>query len=206
MKLLGVAATIIVAIGATTAAAALTLELSADTANETNLTTDSSPGWRPTAEQRQRVLQTVEAFLGALETAHYADACGMLSEINQRAQTQAQFDQNAQKFQQQAGPLKFWRVLKVTWTKDPAHAPSPGIYVSVDLAAQFANVDRDCGYIILYQRPAGGDFTIMRRENNFLDNAMARDIESKHSKTEVANVWRQLSRYCPSYIPPPNTE
>jgi hypothetical protein len=204
MKLLGVAATMIVAIGIGTKAATLTLELSADTANEINLTADSSPGWRPTAEQRQRVIQTVEAFLGAVEGSRYAEAYGMLSEIGQHSQTLGQFAQDAQGFQALAGPLKFWRVLKVTWTKnpDPAHGPSPGIYAAVDLAAQFANVDRDCGYIVLYQRPAGGDFTIMRRENNFLDNATAESIERRRSKAEVANVWAKLSRYCPNYVSP----
>jgi len=165
---------------------------------------DSSPGWIPTAEQRQRVIQTVEVFLGAVDGARYAEAYGMLSEINQRGQTLTQFAQDAQKFQALAGPPKFWRVLKVTWTKDPnpAHGPSPGTYAAVDLTAQFANVDRHCGYIVLYQRPAGGDFTIMRRENNFLDNATALDIERKYSKAEVANRWRQLSRYCPNYVSP----
>jgi hypothetical protein len=207
MKSLAAAGTMIVAIAIATAAAALTLEFPPDTRNEINLTTDSSPGWIPTiptAEQRQRVIQTVEAFLGAVEGARYADAYGMLSEINQRGQTLTQFTQDAQKFQAQAGPLKFWRVLKVTWTKDPApgHGPSPGVYAAVDLAAQFANVDRDCGFIVLYQPPAGGDFTIIRRENNFLDNATARNIEGKYSKAEVANQWRQLSRYCPNYVPP----
>jgi hypothetical protein len=202
MKLLGVAGAMIVAIGIVTAAAAVTLELSVDTKNEINLTPDSSPGWTPTTEQRQRVIQTVEMFLGAVEEARYGEAYGMLSEINQRNQTLAQFSQNAQTFHGQAGPLKFWKVLKVTWTKDPAHAPSPGIYAVIDLAAQFANVDRDCGYIVLYQRPAGGDFTIMHRENNYLDNATAQDIERKHSKAEVANVWGQMSRYCPNYVSP----
>jgi hypothetical protein len=89
--------------------------------------------------------------------------------------------------------------LKVTWTKDPAQAPLPGIYAAIDLAGQFANVDRDCGYIVLYQQPAGGDFAIMRRENNYLDNATARNIEEKQSKAEVEKIWGRLSRYCPNY-------
>jgi hypothetical protein len=201
-KLLSVSGAMIVAIAIVRGAAALTLELSSSAMNEINLTSDSSPGWIPTAEQRQRVVQTVELFLGAVVGARYAEAFGMLSEINQRSQTLAQFSQDAQKFQALAGPVKFWRILKVTWTKDPdpAHGPSPGTYAAVDLAAQFANVDRHCGYIVLYQRPTGGDFTIMRRENNFLDNATALDIERKYSKAEVANRWRQLSRYCPNYV------
>jgi hypothetical protein len=200
MKLLVLAGAMIVAIGMVTAAAAVALELSSETTNEINVTADSSPGWIPTTEQRQRAIKTVEAFLDAVEGGRYPEAYGMQTEDIKRIQTLAQFAEDAQKFRAQAGAVKFWRVLKVTWTKDPARAPSPGIYAAFDLTAQFANVDRDCGYIVLYQRPAGGDFTIIRRENNYLDNATARGIEGKQSKAEVAKVWGQLSRYCPNYV------
>jgi Protein of unknown function (DUF4019) len=200
MKSLVFTGALTLAIGMVSAAAAVTLELSSGTMNEINLTTDSSQGWIPTAEQRQRVLKTVEVFLDAVEGGRYAEAYELQTEINKHNRTLAQFTQDAQKFRALAGPVKFWRVLKVTWTKDPAHAPFPGIYAAIDLAGQFANVDRDCGYMVLYQQPASGDFTVMRRENNYLDNATARNIEEKQSKAEVAKVWGQLSRYCPNYV------
>jgi hypothetical protein len=106
-KLLGVAGAMIVAIAIVRGAAALTLELSSSAMNEINLTSDASPGWIPTAEQRQRVVQTVELFLGAVDGARYAEAFGMLYEINQRSQTLVQFSQDAQKFQALAGFPKF---------------------------------------------------------------------------------------------------
>ena len=71
--------------------------------------------------------------------------------------------------------------------------------MAIDLMGQFANVDRDCGFMVLYQPPTGSDFTVMRRENNYIDNATARDIEEKQSKSELAKIWAQLSRNCPSY-------
>jgi hypothetical protein len=145
--------------------------------SEINLTTDSSPGWTPTAEQRQRALGAVDVFLAAVESGRYGQAYGLQTEINKRNQTLAQFTEDAQRFKALAGPVKFWRVLKVTWTKDPARALFPGVYAAIDLAGQFANVDRDCGYMVLYQQSAGGDFSIMRRENNYLDNETARKIE-----------------------------
>jgi hypothetical protein len=186
-------------VGMVPATAAVNLELSPGAVNEINVTTDSSRGWIPTPEQRQRATKTVEVFLDALEGGRFAEAYGLLAEINKRNQTQAQFTQEAQKFRAMAGPVTFWRVLKITWTKDPAQAPFPGIYAAIDLAGQFVNVDRDCGFMVLYQQPAGGDFTVMRRENNYLDNAAARAIEEKQSKAEVEKVWGQLSRYCPNY-------
>jgi len=51
------------------------------------------------------------------------------------------------------------------------------------------------------QASADGDFTVIRRENNYLDNETARKIEAQKSKADVAQVWRQISRYCPNYTP-----
>jgi Protein of unknown function (DUF4019) len=199
MKSLVLAGALILATGFVSANAVVALELSAGVASEINVTTDSSRGWIPTAEQRRRALKTVEVFLDAVEGGRYGEAYGLQAEISKRLQTLAQFTEDAQKFRALAGPVKSWRVLKITWTKDPAQAPLPGIYAAIDLAGQFANVDRDCGYMVLYQQPADGDFTIMRRENNYLDNAAARQIEEKRSKAEVMKLWSQLSRNCPNY-------
>jgi hypothetical protein len=181
-------------------AAAATFEISSGIVDEIHVTADSSPGWTPTADQRQRAIKVVQVFLDAVESGRYAEAYGLQAEVKKRDQTLVQFTQDAQKFQTLAGPLKFWRALKVTWTKDPSRAPSAGIYVVVDLAGQFANVDRDCGYLVLFQPPSGGDFAVMRRENNYLDNATAHKIEEKQSKAGLAKVWSQLSRYCPNYV------
>jgi hypothetical protein len=175
-------------------------EASSGILDEINVTTDSSPGWIPTADQRQHVIKVVQAFLDAVENGRYAEAYGLQAQVNQGRQTLAQFTQDAQKFEALAGPLKYWRVVKVTWTKDAARAPFPGIYAAVDLIGQFARVDRDCGFMVLFQPSPGGDFVILRRENNYLDNATARKIEEKQSKAEVTKVWGQLSRHCPGYV------
>lgn len=205
MKPLLLAATLAVAIGIVPPwAVAGTLELAPNVAKEINVTTDSSPGWTPTADQRQGALATVQSFLDAVEHGRYADAYGMQNPAVLHAQTLLQFTQYEQDFRALSGPLKFWRVSKVTWTKDPAQAPFPGFYAAVDLVGQFANVDRDCGFIVVYQPPAGGAFTIMRRENNYLDNASARTVEQNQGKAEVAKVWGQLSSYCPNYVPAPD--
>jgi hypothetical protein len=199
MKSLILSGMLIVGIGVVPSLAGGRLEISAATMNEINITTDSSRGWIPTAELRQLALKTLEGFLDALEGGRYAEAYGLQTEINKRDQTLAQFSQGAQKFRALAGPVKFWKVLKITWTKDPAQAPFRGVYAAIDLAGQFANVDRSCGYMVLYQQAEGGDFTVIRRENNYLDNATARSIEEKQSKAEVVKAWRQLSQYCPIY-------
>jgi len=181
----------------------LTFQVFPGVADEINVTADSSPGWTPTVDQRQRAIKAVHMFLDAVENGRYAEAYGLQAGFLKRERTLEQFIQDAQKLQALAGPLKFWRVLKVTWTKDSARAASAGIYVAFDLAGQFANVDRDCGYVVLFQPPSGGDFTVMRKENNYLTNATAHDIEEKQSKAELAKIWRQAaSSYCPNYVSP----
>ena len=88
-------------------------------------------------------------------------------------------------------------ILRITWTKDPAAAPFPGVYVAVDIAAHFGNVDRHCGYVVLYQRPSGGEFEIMREESNFIDNATAEAIERQQSRAVLDRSWeigRELSQ------------
>ena len=199
MKSLVFTAALTLAVGMVPADA-VTLDLRSVTPNEINVTADSSPGWIPTAEQQQRALKIVQMFLDAVEGGRYVEAYGLQNELINRVQTLPQFTQDAQKFSVLAGPAKFWRILKVTWTKDPAQAPLPGIYAAIDLAGQFTNVDRDCGFMVLYQPPAGGDFTIMRRENNYLANATARNIEEKQSKAAVTKIWGELARHCPNYV------
>jgi hypothetical protein len=183
-------------------AAADTFEVPASVIQEVNVTSDSSPGWVPTADQRQQALRTVQTFLGAVDSGRYDEAYRLLDDLNRRNQTHTQFADEAKKFNSLAGAVKFWRVLRVAWTKDPANGPMQGVYAAIDLASQFVNVDRDCGYIVLYQRPRGGDFTVIRRENNYLDNASALRIENEKAKAVVDSLWGQLSRNCPNYVPP----
>lgn len=123
----------------------------------------------------------------------------MLVESFRRQQTLAQFSTETEQFKALAGSAKSWRIVKITWTRDPAQSPQPGTYAALDFSAKFANVDRSCGYFILYQPPAGGDFTIMRRENNYLDNTNARKIEAQHGKAGVEKMWAALSANCPNY-------
>jgi hypothetical protein len=199
MKLSTAVGALMLLIGA--ADAAVRLEVPPNINGEVNVTSDSTRGWIPSVGQRQHAIKIVEMLLDALEDGRYIEAYGLLSDVIKRAQTLAQFTQNEQKFRTLAGPVKFWRVLKITWTKDSARAPFPGTYAAIDLAAQFANIDRDCGYIVVYQKTDGADFTILRRENNYLDNATARAIEQKNSSAEVVKAWEQLSRHCPNYAP-----
>lgn len=186
-------------IAGTGTTAAGSLDLPQRVASELNISADSPKGWTPTADQRQRALKTLQAFIDAIESQRFAVAYGLLTEGNKKMQSPGQFNEQNEKFRQLTGQTRSRRALKITWTKDSPRAPNLGTYVAVDFSAKFAEVDRNCGYVILYQPPTGGDFTVTRYENNYLDNATARKIEEQRSKAEVDRVWTALSRQCPNY-------
>jgi hypothetical protein len=119
---------------------------------------------------------------------------------NQRAQEKFdRFSKRVREFNTRAGTVKERRILEITWTKDPANAPAPGVYAAVDLASRFENIDRHCGYIVLYQSDASVPFLVMRQEQNFITNKDARQIAMKQSPSAVDEVWGKLSRSCPNY-------
>jgi hypothetical protein len=166
---------------------------------EINVTGDSAPGWLPSIADEQQVLTASANYFRALDGEQYQTAYAMLAEINRTSQPITQFTDHNRQFHQKSGSLVQRRIVKITWTKDPAQAPFPGVYAAIDVAARFANVDRYCGYIVLYRKPAGGPFEVMREESNFIDNATADAIVHKQSQAVLDTAWARLSANCPNF-------
>jgi len=166
---------------------------------EINITSDSAPGWLPSADQRAQIPQAARNFLATLDGGQYVKAYDLMTERQKKSIPLDEFAKQLTEFNAEAGPVKERRIVKVTWTKDPANAPAPGIYAAVDLVSRFANVDRHCGFIVLYQRDARAPFLVARQEDNYMTNAQARQIELKQSRQAVDDVWSQLARNCPNY-------
>lgn len=168
---------------------------------EVNITADSAPGWVPSIAQDQAVDGATDAWFAALESGDFARAYAMLAPAN-RTEPYADFARRNAAARDNAGALRGRTVLKVTWTKDPANAPAPGVYAAVDIAERHANVDRQCGYLIWYQPPEGGPFLLMRTETSRFDNAAAAQIEKQQGRAEVDRVWAVASANCPNYRMP----
>jgi uncharacterized protein DUF4019 len=166
-----------------------------------NITADSAPGWRPSGAQMSDVVKATNGYFSLLDAGQFERAYAMLAEINRQSQPLAAFIQQNQEFHKRSGSLQRRDVLKITWTKDPAAAPLPGVYAAVDISSQFVNVERHCGFVVLYQKPAGGDFEIMRQESNFIDNASAQKIEAQRSRAVLDSMWAKLAANCPNYAP-----
>ena len=176
-------------------------EASADSKNmaEIKVTTDSAAGWLPSAEQQAEISRAVKMFLAALDAGEYATAYALMTPGQQALETAEAFEHRVSKFNTEAGSVQERRMVKVTWTKDPANAPAPGVYAAVDLASRFENIDRHCGYVVLYQRDAVAPWRVTRQEDSYMTNEQARQIEQRQSRQAVNDLWGKMSQHCPNY-------
>lgn len=168
---------------------------------EVNITSDSAPGWLPSVAQEAAARTVLDGYFVAIEAGDDRRAYAMMIPGQQAVVPFADFAAGNAAFRTLAGALRDRRVLKLTWTKDPARAPRPGIYAAFDVAARYANVDRQCGYVILYQEREGAPFGVARTESNSIDDATAREIERTRGRAGLDQVWAELSSRCPNYLP-----
>jgi len=175
-----------------------------------NVTSDSAAGWLPSKELEADARRTAEDYLAAKDAGRSEAAYAMLTNSLKTTQSGADFAAKLSEFNRRAGAVKERRLLVLTWTKDPADAPAPGVYLAIDLQSRFSQVQRDCGYIVLYQPPSGGPFGIAREEDNFITDADATRIEHERSPAALQASWEELSAHCPNYraevAPPPLPE
>jgi hypothetical protein len=181
------------------AAAAQGTGTSSSLSSEINIRSDSEPGWLPSEDQRRDVIKFTSDFFSKLDSGRYDSAYTMMSEANRRALPLQQFVRENQEFRDRSGPLKQRNLLKVTWAKDPAAAPLRGVYAAIDIASRYANIDRHCGFVVLYQKSPADGFEVMRQESNFIDNASAQKIERQKSRAELDKAWATLAANCPNY-------
>jgi hypothetical protein len=144
---------------------------------EVNITTDSAPGWLPSEELEAAAMKVANRFFSLEDSGDDQASYAMLTAGTHAVIPFDQYKKKNSEFRKQAGALRQRRILKVTWTKNPARAPEAGIYVAIDESAAFEGIDRQCGYVVLYQAPQGGAFKVSRTETNFIDNETAREIE-----------------------------
>jgi hypothetical protein len=139
----------------------------------------------PSAEQRARAREILDRYLRALDGAHYEQAYGYLSDILRQHPDFATCQDRANRFNTLAGSVRAREIVAVNWTKNPAQSPAPGVYAAIDLVSQFDNIDRHCGYVVLYQADAGGSFSVMREEQNYIDNTSAQKLQREQSSDSL---------------------
>lgn len=167
--------------------------------SEINIRSDSAPGWVPSEKQRRDVISLASNYFSKLDEGQYDSAYAMMTEVNRRSVPFQQFVRQNQEFRSRSGPLRQRSLLKVTWVKDPASAPLRGIYAAIDIASLYGNVERHCGFVVLYQKSPNDSFEVMRQESNFIDNVTAEKIEQQKSRAELDKTWARLAVNCPNY-------
>ena len=156
--------------------------------------------WEPSQQQRNGAQATVEAYLATTDRGDAAAAYAMHGEETRAMQPLADFTESVRAFTALAGKLVERRFAHVTWYKDPPDSPALGVYAAFDMIARYANIDRYCGYVMAYQDPKGGDFIIMRVEENYLDNATAQSMARQGTSPDA--FWAEMaSSHCPGWQP-----
>ncbi len=175
------------------------IALGAAAPRQVNLTADSAPGWVPSADLEAAASKAATDYFADEDGGRYPQAYARLSAGYRQHLSLKDYSRLARELHDKAGSVIERRITVVTWTKDPSHAPAPGVYAALDLTGHFVNADRYCGYLVLYQPPSGGGLTVVREETAFIDNATARSIEHDKSRAELDDTWAKMSANCPNY-------
>jgi hypothetical protein len=166
---------------------------------QVHVTTDSAPGWSPSEDLESRAVSALAAFNGLLIKGSFPAAYAMLTPGNQRATSAAQWSGEMAKFRETAGKPLSWRSLKLTWTKDPADAPAPGIYAAFDFTGTYEKISRYCGYTVLYAANEQAPFKVMRIQQVFIDDASAQTIAKQQGPAALASQWETVAAACPGF-------
>lgn len=165
--------------------------------------------WSPSAAQAQQARATAESYWTAGDRGDAHAAYTTLGPGFAALTSEQELTANLARFMTLAGPLIERRIARTTWYKDPPAGVGPGAYAAFDIVARYQNIDRYCGFIVVYQRDETGPFVVLRVEQNYIDNATARQIAQEGGALD--EMWRALAHTsCPGWepswaipIPPP---
>ena len=169
-----------------------------------NVTTDSAAGWLPSEELDTEADTFLRTYFDAYDRGDDRRLWELTTDGLKGLSNFAQFQTDNKRTRQDLGHLQKLEVLQVTWTKDPANAPAPGIYVAIDITGHFTKTQRHCGYVVLFKATGGEPFRLARIETNYMTDASARTFSKRKPPGEVDRAWSMVSVNCSNYPKPPN--
>lgn len=147
---------------------------------------DGSYAFVPTEADNDLVTRRTTEFLGQKDQGKLTAAYAQFSDAMKQSARFDSWSRSVQEFNEKAGGVQFRKITRVSWVKDPPDAP-PGHYAAVDYTGRFENVAFVCGYVAWF-RDRTGALSIMREEENFIDDA----TRSRISPDAVVQVLRQF--------------
>lgn len=129
----------------------------------------------PDEATQRRVTEASYAYFAARDGGRYDDAYAAFAASVRAYLTPDLYRSQTAAFNAAAGSGGERRIVLLTWERDPAGAPVPGLYVAADFVARFPNLRLHCGYL-MWHRETDGTFRIVREEQSFLDEATARQM------------------------------
>jgi len=136
-----------------------------DAAPPTTVVTD--PQWRPTEQQQGIILELTRRYFRFKDAGDFEQLRQFLAPSLSYADWLAM----AEKFNKQAGEVRYRKFEKVTWYKDPPNAFAPGLFTAVDFTGQSANADIYCGFVI-WHRGQDNMTKLLREEQNQISRVM----------------------------------
>lgn len=144
----------------------------------------TDPTWRPTDVQQGIILELTRRYFRFKDTGDF----GQVPQLLAPSLSFADWRAAAEKFSKQAGEVRYRKVEKVTWYKDPPNGPAPGVYAAVDFRGQFANVDIYCGFVVWHRGHDGIITGLLREEQNYI----SRDIQQRMAPNELTSRRKEL--------------
>jgi hypothetical protein len=163
-----------------------------------NVTLGSEPGWIPSIQLEQEARSVASQYLRALDEGKYDYARSLQGDGLKAIWPENRFRTDSKQSKKKNGALLTLNIRAINWTKDSASAPSPGLYVAIDLENKYTLASRHCGFIILFKRTQSDSFKVVRSENTYMNDKTAKSFGA-----DAPNVWRRVSAVCPGYAPPP---
>lgn len=124
-----------------------------------------APGdWKATAEDLTDAQRVFQSYYGRRDGGDFTSALKLFAP--DVIGDTGNWAKEMQDFNAKLGEGKR-RITAVTWDVNPANAPHPGVYVSLDFVGDYPSMYFYCGYLALYRRGPGSYEIVHEEQNTF---------------------------------------
>jgi hypothetical protein len=141
----------------------------------------AQPAWGPSDTDKSQAEQTFRSYLRALEDGRFDDAYALLTPGMQQLASADRWRQSQEEFADRSGGSLRYANVRATWYKDPAGAPSPGVYVAFDFDCRYANIDL-CHQMLMLHQQSDMQFLVARHERTLAESERDTVIQKREDE------------------------